>query len=315
MAADHGVAKEGISAFPQEVTLQMLANFTSGGAAINVLAEMQGVEVEVIDLGVSQEADLPGLKKWRIKAGTNNFCHEKAMSREECLRAIMAGIKCSQDAFQQGVRVLSTGEMGIGNTTASSAVMAAFTGYQPSLVVGRGTGLDDEGVSHKEKVVTRALELHQPNPADPLEVLAAVGGVEIAGLCGLILGGAHQGMPVVIDGFISTVAALSAVNLAPAVKEYLLPSHLSEESGHALLLDYLELKPYLNMNMRLGEGTGAVLAMNLLEGAARITVEMATFSGAGISKGSNNSEAVLPAEEESGENGYISGSSRGNHCQ
>lgn len=290
MAADHGVTEEGISAYPAEVTAQMVANFTAGGAAINVLGRQNDVEVEVADIGVKVDLNLPGVKRIRVKAGTDNFRRGPAMSRSEALKALMAGIVCAEEASTDGIKVLATGEMGIGNTTASSAVMAALTGYETSLVVGRGTGLDDQKLLHKQEVVKGALGLHKPDPADPLAVLSLVGGLEIAALTGLILGAAQRRIPVVIDGFISSTAALVAVKMNPLVWHYLVPSHLSAEAGHALLMDYLNLKPYLNMGMRLGEGTGAVLAMQLIEAAARITLEMATFEDARVSNKENIKE-------------------------
>ncbi|MFO7952518.1 MAG: nicotinate-nucleotide--dimethylbenzimidazole phosphoribosyltransferase [Bacillota bacterium] len=282
MAADHGVTEEGISAFPSEVTVQMVANFTRGGAAINVLCRHGDVEVEVVDIGVKADPQLPGVKRVRIKAGTDNFRRRPAMSRGEALQAIMAGVECADEAADAGIKVLATGEMGIGNTTASSAVMAALSGYETSLVVGRGTGLDDDKLLHKQEVVSGALKLHQPDRTDPLGVLSLVGGLEIAALTGLILGAARRRIPVVVDGFISSTAALTAVKMCPVVWHYLIPSHLSAEAGHTLLMDYLGLKPYLQMGMRLGEGTGAVIAMHLVEAAARVTLEMATFADAGV---------------------------------
>ncbi|HSW36235.1 MAG TPA: nicotinate-nucleotide--dimethylbenzimidazole phosphoribosyltransferase [Candidatus Limnocylindrales bacterium] len=284
MAADHGITAEGISAFPSAVTAQMVANFAAGGAAINVLARLNNVEVEVVDIGVAVDTGLSAVKKVRIKAGTDNFYRQPAMNRLEVLKAIMAGVVCAREAAASGVKVLATGEMGIGNTTASSAVMAALTGYDPSLVVGRGTGLDDTGLFHKQDVVAKALALHRPDPDDPIGVLELVGGLEIAGLTGLILGAAQCRIPIVVDGFISSTAALAAVKLNPVVWHYLVPSHLSAESGHALLMDYLNLEPYLHMGMRLGEGTGAVIVMQIVEAAARITLEMATFEDAGVSR-------------------------------
>jgi len=298
MAADHGVTEEGISAFPGDVTLQMVANFTSQGAAINVFSNLEGAEVEVVDVGVASDPDLPGVKKVRIKPGTDNFRRAPAMSRDEVLQALLAGVESAEKAAEEGIKVLATGEMGIGNTTASSAVTAALTGYQVSLVVGRGTGLDDDELLHKQQVVEKALELHRPDPSDAVEVLEKVGGLEIAALTGLILGGAARGIPVIVDGFISTTAALAAVKIQPEVKNYLVPSHLSQESGHGLLLDYLDLQPYINMNMRLGEGTGAVLAMNLVEAAARVTVQMATFEDAGVSRGEEEKESTGQTEGE-----------------
>ncbi len=296
MASDHGVTEEGISAYPSEVTAQMVANFTGGGAAINVLGRQGQVEVEVVDVGVKVDASLPGVRRVRVRSGTDNFRRRPAMSRSEALQAIMAGIDCAKEAADSGVKVLATGEMGIGNTTASSAVMAALTGYETSLLVGRGTGLDDHKLRHKQEVVSGALELHKPDPSDPLGVLSLVGGLEIAALVGLILGAACLRIPVVVDGFISSTAALVAVKLCPGVWHYLIPSHLSAESGHALLMDYLNLKPYMHMDMRLGEGTGAVLAMHLVEAAARITVEMATFEDANVSDKEKREEKSAGSE-------------------
>jgi len=290
MAADHGVTEEGISAYPSEVTAQMVANFTGGGAAINVFGRQGEVEVEVVDVGVKVDNNLPGVKRIRVKAGSDNFRRRPAMSRLETLKALMAGIECARDAAGDDIKVLATGEMGIGNTTASSAVVAALSGYETSLVVGRGTGLDDEKLLHKQKVVSEALDMHKPDPKDPIGVLSLVGGLELAALTGLIIGAASRSIPVVVDGFISSTAALAAVKMCPAVWHYLVPSHLSAESGHALLMDYLDLQPYLHMGMRLGEGTGAVLAMHLIEAAARVTLEMATFEDARVSNKDESSE-------------------------
>ena len=208
---------------------------------------------------------------------------KEAMSREEAGRAVEVGIALAEEEWAAGTRVLGTGEMGIGNTTASSAVAAALIGRPPSLLTGRGTGLDDRGLEHKIKVLEKVLALHRPDPGDPLDVLAKVGGLELGGLAGLILGAASRRLPVVIDGFISTTAALLAVRLCPAAKSYLVPSHLSREPGHRLLLEHMGLQPYLHLEMGLGEGTGTALAMNLVEAAARIVIEMATFSEAGVS--------------------------------
>ncbi len=285
MAADHGVTAEGVSAYPSEVTAQMVANFTAGGAAINVLGRQGNVEVVVVDIGVKVDTDLPGVKKVRIKSGTDNFRSQAAMSGNEALQALLTGIECAEEAAADGIKVLATGEMGIGNTTASSALMAALTGYAVSLVVGRGTGLDDQKLRHKQQVVEEALARHGLSEGvnEPVDALSKVGGLEIAALAGLIIGAAAVRIPLVVDGFISSTAALVAVKICPAAYSYLVPSHLSSESGHALLMDYLNLKPYINMGMRLGEGTGAVLAMHLVEAAARVTKEMATFQDAGVS--------------------------------
>ena len=285
MAADHGVAAEGVSLYPSEVTGQMVMNFINGGAAINVLSRLVGSEVRVVDMGVAADLNIDGLSKAGIRVGgTGNFAKELAMSREEAQAALLYGIGIAEEEVISGVQVLATGEMGIGNTTASSAAVAALTGLAPSVLVGRGTGLGDAGLAHKISVVERALELHKPDPADPLDVLSKVGGLEIAGLCGLILGAAASGCPVVLDGFISTAAALLAVKLSPSAFYYLIPSHLSQEPGHGPLLEFMGLKPLLHLNMRLGEGTGAALCMNLLEGAVRLLSEMPTFAEAGVSE-------------------------------
>ncbi len=295
MAADHGVTKEGISAFPGEVTAQMVANFVNGGAGINVLCRLAGAEVRVIDMGVAADIDLPGVTNRKFRKGTGNFATEKAMGYEEAEKAVLAGIEVAEEEVLNGTQILATGEMGIGNTTASSAVMAALTGYEAANVVGRGTGLNDRQLALKVQVVEKAIAMHQPDAGDALDVLSKVGGLEIAGLAGMIIGAAAHRCPVIIDGFISTVAALAAVKLNPLVLNYLIPSHLSQEPGHNLLLEYLELKPYLNMNMRLGEGTGAALAMNIVEGTARILQEMATFSEAGVSdKGEDKTDQDIP---------------------
>lgn len=283
MAADHGVTEEGVSAYPREVTAQMVANFVNGGAAINVLSRLCGAEVRIVDIGVAGELEMVEITRAKVRTGTGNFARVKAMSRQEAEKAILLGLSIAGEEIQMGARVLATGEMGIGNTTASSAVMAALTGYPAASVVGRGTGLEDRELAHKVAIVEKALAFHRPDPTDPLDVLSKVGGLEIAGLTGLILGAAAGRCPVIIDGFISSVSALVAVKMNPRVLNYLIPSHLSQEPGHALLLEYMELKPYLHLNMRLGEGTGAVLAMQLVEASARILAEMATFSEAGVS--------------------------------
>ena len=283
MAADHGVTDEGISAFPKEVTAQMVANFINSGAAINVLAKLAGADVRVVDIGVASPLSLDGVTNAKVRPGTGNFARELAMSRDEVEKALQVGVSVAREEVNAGVKILATGEMGIGNTTASSAVMAALTGYAPAAVVGPGTGLEEKELKKKVSVVEKALAFHQPNPKDPIDVLSKVGGLEIAGLAGLVIGAASLRCPVIVDGFISTVSALVAVKMNSRVLNFLIPSHLSQEPGHKLLLEYMELKPYLHMNMRLGEGTGAVLAMNLVEASSRIIHEMATFGEAGVS--------------------------------
>ncbi len=268
MAADHGVAQEGVSAYPQEVTAQMLANFEGGGAAINVLARQLGIRLEVVDMGVGSP--------------TANFVLAPAMSLDQARTHITRGIETAQTLVRDGITLIGLGDMGIANTTASSAMTAAFFGLDPELVVGRGTGIDDEGLARKIEVIRRALALHQPDPRDGLGVLAALGGFEIAGLAGVVLGAAAQRVPVVLDGFITSVAALAAARIAPAAGKYLIASHRSVEQGHTAILEDLGLAPLLDLDLRLGEGSGAALSMGLIESAVRILAEMATFDSAGV---------------------------------
>ncbi|MEK7765660.1 MAG: nicotinate-nucleotide--dimethylbenzimidazole phosphoribosyltransferase [bacterium] len=279
LAGDHGVAAEGVSAYPQAVTAQMVLNFLRGGAAINVLARHVGARVVVADFGVAAElpAD-PGLVIRKIGLGTRNILKEPAMSRVDAQRAVEAGIALVGDADLVG-----TGDMGIGNTTPASAITAAITGKSAEEVTGRGTGIDDAALARKARVVAEVLARHRPDPADGLGVLAALGGFEIGGLAGVILGAAAKRIPAVVDGFISTAAALIAVTLAPRAKDYLIAAHRSQERGHAASLAWLGLKPVLDLDLRLGEGTGAALAMSVVEAACKILDEMATFESAGVS--------------------------------
>ena len=284
MAGDHGVCAEGVSAFPQEVTAQMVGNFLAGGAAINVLARQTGAEVVLVDMGVKSELSHERLLSRKVRAGTANMAREAAMSREEAVRAIEAGIEVAEQLAARGVGLLATGEMGIGNTTPSAAMLAVFADLDPMEVAGRGTGLTDEGVKRKVETIRLAIQTNRPDRDDPLDVIGKVGGLEIAGLAGLILGAAARQVPVVIDGFISTVAALAAVKLAPQARDYLIPSHLSEERGHRLALRELGLEPMLHLQMRLGEGSGAALAFPLVDAACNVIAQMATFDSAGISE-------------------------------
>lgn len=284
MAGDHGVAAEGVSAYPQEVTGQMVRNFLAGGAAINVLARHVGARVVVVDMGVV--ADLPphpALVSCRVAPGTANIARGPAMSRQQAEQAVAAGMAVVEAELARGLDILATGEMGIANTTPSAAIIAAITGWPPAQVAGRGTGVDDAGLRRKVAAVEAALQVNRPDPTDGLDLLAKVGGFEIAGLAGAILAAASRRVPVVIDGFIATAAALAAVALAPAVKDYLIASHISQEAGHRLALAWLGLTPLLDLQMRLGEGTGAVLAMSLAEAACKLLDEMATFDEAGVS--------------------------------
>jgi nicotinate-nucleotide--dimethylbenzimidazole phosphoribosyltransferase len=279
-AGDHGVVAEGVSLFPQEVTYQMVFNFVNGGASINVLGKHAGAEVNVADFGVNYDfdAELPIFHK-KVEKGTRNFVHEPAMSREAAISSIEGGIEIVETLLEAGpIDMLATGDMGIGNTTPSTAIIAAFSGLSVEELVGRGTGIGDEALKTKTAVIKQALALHQPDNNDPLEVLATVGGFEIGGLAGLVLGAAANGIPVVCDGLISTAGALIAAELAPTAKEYLFASHRSVEAGHKFMHERLELTPVLNLEFRLGEGTGAVLAMELLDAATRILCDIKTFA-------------------------------------
>lgn len=286
MAGDHGVADEGVSAYPKAVTEQMVYNFLRGGAAINVLARHVGAKVVVVDMGVA--ADMkphPDLINKKVGFGTRSFYKEPAMTREEAIRSLEAGIEVVEAINSEGkISIISTGDMGIGNTTSSSAIATIFTGKAVSEVTGRGTGINDETFKRKIEVIQRGIELNHPDPDDPIDVLAKVGGFEIGGLAGAVLAGAAERIPVVIDGFISTVAALIAVKINPNVKDYLFAAHKSVEQGHKVVLDMMGLEPILDLNMRLGEGTGAILAMNIIEAGVKILNEMASFDDAGVSK-------------------------------
>ncbi|MDY7232871.1 nicotinate-nucleotide--dimethylbenzimidazole phosphoribosyltransferase [Hyalangium rubrum] len=283
MAADHGVVQEGVSAYPPEVTGQMVANFARGGAAINVLARQVGAWVTVVDMGVRFPVkSLTGVKVHRMGPGTDNFTKGPAMSRETAEEALDVGTRLAVDMAMTGVTLLGLGEMGIGNTTASSALTCALTGLSPEEATGRGTGVDEEGWRRKVQAVKRALEVNRPNPEDPLGVLAQLGGFEIAGLAGAALGAASRRVPVVLDGFISSVAGMVAARLCPQVKPYLLASHLSVEAGHTRVLQELEQRPLLDLGLRLGEGSGAAVAFGLVDTALCILHEMATFTSAGV---------------------------------
>jgi len=283
MAGDHGVCEEGVSAFPAEVTPQMVLNFLNGGAAVNVLARHTGADVVCVDIGVNADLEHPQLVSRKIRKGTRNMAVEPAMTEQEAVDAILVGVQVVQELVDQGYSLFATGEMGIGNTTPSSAILAVLTGTEVGTTVGRGTGIDDDRLRHKQAVIERAIERNRPDAGRPLDVLAKVGGLEIAGLTGVILGAALNRCPVVIDGFISSAAALLASRIAPHSASYMIASHLSQEQGHALLLEAVGISPMLRMDMRLGEGTGAVLAFPLIEAAVKIMREMATFANAGIS--------------------------------
>jgi nicotinate-nucleotide--dimethylbenzimidazole phosphoribosyltransferase len=286
MAADHGVAEEGVSAFPAEVTEQMVYNFVRGGAGINVLARHAGARLVLVDVGVKSDLSLElPIRHCKIRHGTDNMRRGPAMSREDVLQAIKIGIRIARELTDAGVRVISLGEMGIGNTTASSAMVHVFTGEPVSVVVGTGTGISADFVQHKIRVIEESVAINRPDPRDALDVLIKVGGLEIAAMTGVVLGAASRQALVMLDGFIASAAVLAAYRLAPAVRPYLMASHLSEEPGHAVILRELGLTPCLRLNMRLGEGTGAALGMTILDAAVKILNEMATFEEAAVSSG------------------------------
>ncbi len=282
---DHGVVAEGVSAFPPEVTPQMVMNMLSGGAAINVLARHADSDLLIVDMGVNDplEAAPPTLRRCKVRRGTDNIAVGPAMSEDEAKTALEAGITLANEATADGITLLGTGDMGIGNTTPSTALYCALLRCEPSDITGRGTGLDSEGVRHKTTIISQALQANSDRLSTPLSTLAAVGGFEIAGIAGLILGGAANRIPVVVDGFISTAGAVVAMAICPAVKDYLFFSHMSQEQGHSQILEKLGVTPILNLGLRLGEGTGAALAMTTIDAAIKIYNEMATFSSAGVS--------------------------------
>ena len=287
LAGDHGVVSERVSAYPQVVTSQMVENFLSGGAAVNVLARHVGARVVVADFGVAAPLGVPtGLHSSRLAPGTANIAEGPAMTWAEALRAIEAGMALVEAERADGLDLIGTGEMGIGNTTAASAMVAAMTGAAPAEVTGRGTGVDDATWRRKVAVVERALAVNRPDGADGVDVLARVGGFEIAGLVGVVLAGAAYRIPVLLDGFIAGAAALAAARIAPAARHYVIAAHRSVEPGHAHALAALDLDPYLDLGMRLGEGTGAALGIGLARAAAAIITEMATFKSAGVSEAS-----------------------------
>jgi nicotinate-nucleotide--dimethylbenzimidazole phosphoribosyltransferase len=283
LAGDHGVTAEGVSAYPSDVTAQMIHNFVRGVAAINVLARHVGARVIVVDMGVDAALPtLPGLVSRKVRRGTRNFAHHPAMTMDEALACVASGIDLATAEIEGGRTWVVTGDMGIGNTTASSAIIAAMTGAPVERVTGRGTGVTGEALARKAGVIKAALDRHQPKAQDPLDVLSKVGGLEIGGLAGIILGAAADRCPVVLDGLIATAAALLAVGLVPAAQTYLIAGHRSVEPGHSVALNALGLEPVLDLELRLGEGTGGALALPVLEAACRLLDEMATFGEAGV---------------------------------
>jgi nicotinate-nucleotide--dimethylbenzimidazole phosphoribosyltransferase len=281
-AADHGVAVEGVSAYPQEVTAQMLGTFAGGGAAVCVLARQAGARLIVVDVGVREPIDHPAVLDRRIRAGTANIAREPAMTRGEAEEALAAGIELADGLVDDGVGVIALGEMGIANTTAASALTAVLLDADPAAVCGRGTGIDDQRLSHKIAVVRRALGRTPVDPTDPVGAIAAVGGLEIAALAGVTLGAGARRTPVLVDGFITAAAALAATRLCPSCGDALIAAHRSPEPGHGAILAALGLEPLLDLRLRLGEGTGATLALPLIAAALAVLSEMATFDEAGV---------------------------------
>ncbi len=285
-AGDHGVTEEGVSLYPREVTPQMVLNFIAGGAGINVLARHVGADVRVVDVGVDYDfADTTGLIHKKVARGTKNFAKGPAMTREETLAALTVGIELAEQCRAEGVGLVGTGEMGIGNTTPSSAIIAAISGKTVVEVTHRGTGIGDEALTNKIRVIEQGLAINKPDPLDPLDVLTKVGGLEIAAIAGLVLGCSANKVPVVIDGFISTAGALIASELHPNVRDYIFAAHQSVEIGHRFMLERIGAEPILDLKFRLGEGTGAALAMTLIEAGVKVLKEMATFEQAGVSQG------------------------------
>lgn len=284
MAGDHGVVEEGVSVFPKEVTAQMIYNFLSGGAAINILARHVGARIVVVDMGVAANIQIEPLVSKKIGYGTANITKGPAMTYKDALRSIEAGIEVLELEAEKGMDIVGVGDMGIGNTTPSSAITAVITGEAVHAVTGRGTGINDEMLDRKINVVEKAIRVNKPNRKDPIDILAKVGGFEIGGMAGVMLAAAAYRIPIVIDGFISGVAALIAYELAPMAKGYMIAAHRSVERGHAVILEYLGLNPLLDLNMRLGEGSGAALGISIVDAACKILTEMATFGEAGVAE-------------------------------
>ncbi len=288
MAGDHGIVAEGISAFPQAVTGAMIQTFLTGGAGINAMARHVGAEVWVADMGIIPDLDAASLKNGsrllvrKLGPGTANFARGPAMTPEQARKAVLTGFELASSLISRGVDLLGTGDMGIGNTTPAAAIGAAITGKSIADMAGPGTGIDDAGILRKREAIRRGIELNRPDPNDGLDVLAKVGGFEIGGIAGIILAGAYHRKPVVVDGFISTAGALVAQRLSPATADYMLAGHCSQEPGHRHMLAHLKLLPILDLGMRLGEGTGAALAMSVIEAAIRVMTEVMTFEEAGV---------------------------------
>jgi nicotinate-nucleotide--dimethylbenzimidazole phosphoribosyltransferase len=290
MAGDHGVVNEGVSAFPQDVTGAMVGTFLKGGAGINALCRHVGAEVWVVDMGIIPELDpdsMDGgdrLLVHKITKGTANFTKGPAMTRQKAEKAILTGFNLASEFFNKGIEILGTGDMGIGNTTPSAAIGAVITGKSLENMVGRGTGVDDEGLMRKRNIINSGIQVNQPDRKDGLDILSKIGGFEIGGIAGCMLAGAYHSRPVMVDGFISTAGALIAHALCPHVTDYLFAGHCSEEPGHRAMLEHLKLEPILDLGMRLGEGTGGALAMEIMEAALRVFNDVLTFEEAGVSE-------------------------------
>jgi nicotinate-nucleotide--dimethylbenzimidazole phosphoribosyltransferase len=289
-AADHGVAARGVSAFPQSVTVEMVGNFARGGAAINVLASLEDCRIEVVDVGVASDEPPPaGVRDERVRAGTRDLASTAAMTADELRAALAVGERCAQSAVERGARLLIAGDMGIANSTAAACLICAFTGSSPESVVGRGTGVDDAGLARKREVVGMAIaRVAQIGPLEAVRTLAELGGLEIAAIAGFYMEAARQGVPVMLDGYISTAAALAAVAIEPGVVEWMLASHRSAEAGHSIALEKLKLQPLLDLGLRLGEGTGAALTVPIVRAALALHAKMATFGEAGVSEKSDS---------------------------
>ena len=283
IAADHGVVEEGVSLYPPDVTPQMVLNILHGGAAINALSRHVGAHVLMVDIGVASTVEHPELLSRNVRPGTASMAAGPAMTREEATAAVEIGIDVALEEISSGADFLAVGDMGIGNSTAASAIAACVTGLDPGEVTGRGTGIDDDTLEHKVDVIRRSLDINRPDPGDPLDVLSKVGGLEIAGIAGVIIGSAAERRPVVIDGFITSAGALIAAQLCPRARDFMIASHLSVEKGHGAIHEALGLTPLIDAKMRLGEGTGAVLALMLVDASLKAHAEMATFEEAGVS--------------------------------
>ena len=284
MCADNGVCEEGVSSCPQEVTVSVTYNFTKGITSVCSLARHAGSDITIVDVGIKEDINSPLVIRAKEKYGTDNIARGPAMSRDNAINAIMAGINVVSDLCDKGYNLFGIGEMGIGNTTTASAVLSCLTGMEPDTTTGRGSGLTDEGLSNKIDVIRKAISVNNPNPEDVIDVISKVGGLDIAGMCGAFIGAAIKRKPVVIDGQISAISALCAYRLNPICRDYMFASHISKEHGAALALEEMGLKAYLDLNMRLGEGTGCPLAFNIIEAAERAIKEIATFEEAKVDK-------------------------------